>query len=319
MGGSRNGGKAGQNPPRKRISSERFAGVITEWKQTWGWVKAAKTVRHPKIGDGRIYVHKDDVGFNMSGLPKNLPVEFFVYEDSRGLGAQEVRQASQKKTGAASDENSPLPVGWEKHWSAEHEEFYYWNTKTKETKWTEPGKLADGEVLPPGWSKEWDAENEEWYYWHKASRTAHWELPDTAEDNAADTQGAEEPVKEAKEAPVLGHLRTEGIVTSWQGIWGLISPLKELTEDVKPLLDKNQGKVSINWRDVQGGVKLKVGMHVNFMIGVDHTGLVATGVRLHQDGDDNAADEEEDEQWAKKSKKKASRRLLRRRLMGLPS
>merc|ERR1712187_287494 len=122
------------------------------------------------------------------------------------------------------------------------------------------------------------------------------------DDSAQEAAAAEEkapakPVaKKAQDPPVLGQLRMQGIVTSWQGIWGLISPLSELAEDVKPLLEKNQGKVSVNWRDVQGGVRLKVGMHVNFMIGADHSGLVATNVRLHQDGEDGDDADEEDEE-----------------------
>merc|ERR1712176_1745682 len=85
-----------------------------------------------------------------------------------------------------------LPAQWEKHWSAEHEEFYYWNKETKESRWTEPGKPEVDEALPPGWSKEYDAEKEEWYYWHKQSRTAHWELPELPDQKEGEEEGKED-------------------------------------------------------------------------------------------------------------------------------
>jgi len=237
-------------------------------------------------------------------------VEFVLYRDTQGLGAQDVCKAPAAPATKGSiatftsDSEPPLPVGWEKHWSEEDEEYYYWNKVTKASSWTHPNEKDEGE-LPLGWTKEFDEARGEHYYWHKSSRTAQWEKPEAG--NSELTSGRDAPedaaaAAKAAKAPVLGLQRREGIVTSWQIFFGWIAPLGDMSVDLKPLLDKT-GKIYVNWREVKGGGKLQVGAHVNFSLCADDTGVSATDVCLHSEDDraTNAAAEAMDaleQQWA---------------------
>jgi len=61
-----------------------------EWKGKFGWVKAADTVEHEKaeLRDGKLYVNAKDI-VGGEELTAGQAVEFHIYEDSSGLGAEE--------------------------------------------------------------------------------------------------------------------------------------------------------------------------------------------------------------------------------------
>jgi len=319
------GGGKGAKAARKRISSARVRGSIVEWRKTqgWGWIQPEADVDHPDISknNGRIYLHKNDIkGF--STIKDNMVVDFCIYADHRGLGAEDVREV-------AGANSKKLPPGWEKKWSDEHECHYYWNSGTKESSWTHPGGEDDNdedeEVLPPGWSKVFDKENDTFYYWHKPSRTASWEPPKApaAPKQMAATKPeppakTPEPAKKVKELPVLGQTRVQGVVTQWYSCFGWIVPLQDLGPDLEPSLQKSSNKIYVNQRDVKGGDKLKVGQHVNFLLSIDDSGLAANEVKLHVDGDEDIDREEEqgDEklrrEWAQQDSKAAERQAAER-------
>merc|ERR1712129_645663 len=47
----------------------------------------------------------------------------------------------------------------------------------------------DESPLPPGWEKIWSDEHENYYYWHKATKTASWEHPAPAPEEKAEGKG----------------------------------------------------------------------------------------------------------------------------------
>jgi cold shock CspA family protein len=251
-------------------------------------------LKHPEASKngGRIFIHTGDI---RSGTEVSVgtEVEFFVYADARGLGAEDIGIASAGKQ--SNDAEGPLPEEWEKHWSAEHQTYYFWNQHTKETSWERPTGPSGGggeDKLPPGWSKEFDSARDAWYWWHKPTRTAQWEKPEAPATQETDTpepeteQAAEpEPAQPPADEQVLGQQRMQGIVTKWHGFFGWISPLQNLSEDLKALCERNQERIYVNWRDVKEGVNLKVGSHVSFTLSVDDNGLAAVEVRLHVDGE----------------------------------
>jgi hypothetical protein len=81
-----------------------------------------------------------------------------------------------------------------------------------------------------------------------------------------------------EDAPILGQQRVKGRIAEWHGIFGWIVPSEELTPELKPLLQKGEGKIYVNWRDVQPGVEAKVNMDVEFMLHEDDNGLAASDV-----------------------------------------
>lgn len=61
-----------------------------EWKGKFGWVTATDPIEHEKAAkrDGKLYVNAKDI-IGGEELTVGQAVEFVVYEDSSGLGAEE--------------------------------------------------------------------------------------------------------------------------------------------------------------------------------------------------------------------------------------
>lgn len=89
-------GPTGPNLARIRVAPARFGGLVESWSNTFGWIRPFEKVNHPKAGKhgGKIYVHAKDVVGGFQVLPVGAPVEFYVFEDDAGLGAEEVNIGS---------------------------------------------------------------------------------------------------------------------------------------------------------------------------------------------------------------------------------
>merc|ERR1719272_988469 len=89
-GKSKEGGK-GHLLPRTRISEAPFSGTITAFKGKYGWIEPAESIEHPKAN-----LHKGGLFFSSSDLALGEPlepgtiVEYHIWEDDTGLGAEEV-------------------------------------------------------------------------------------------------------------------------------------------------------------------------------------------------------------------------------------
>lgn len=295
--------KAPAKASRKQVSSKRIVGTVHVWQKTWGWIKPVEELDHPDAGKtgGRVYIHQSDLRGD-GNLEIGSDVSFFLYVDRRGLGAMDCSEVSKgvaeaKTNGVTGEKTStpqlgekerPLPEGWEKHWSSEHAEYYYWHRPTKESTWTRPTAEDEDEegLLPKGWTKHYDEDRHEWYYWHKKSKTSTWERPSVVApvvstgDAAAGAAAQAEPQKVAiaPDGPVIGQTRLRGRITKWHGFFGWIGHLHGVAEDLKPMLAQNGDKIYLNWRDVRQGSTLQAGSSVEFNVYVDDTGLCASDV-----------------------------------------
>lgn len=264
------GGGKGRSP----LGSQVLTGMISEWHGQWGWISPDEVVKHPLVKQNKIYVHQNDASGDLSA---GSTVEFSLYSDAKGVGADNCRAAG----------SGPLPAGWERMWSDEHKEHYYWHTASKEASWVRPtpdgSSGGDDEDLPDGWTKQYDTKQEEWYYWNKATKTASWEKPvqrATEGGKAQSARAVERDVRPAADGPVLGQQRIRGRVTQWQGFFGFITPQGRLSADLQPLLERHQDRIYVNWRDVQKGVNMEVGTAVDFLVYADDNGLGAQDVQL---------------------------------------
>lgn len=72
---------------KTRLSPNLFAGRVTEWKGTYGWIESLEPIDHPEATrhQGKIFVHADDI--HGKQLREGVICEFFLYVDSQGLGA----------------------------------------------------------------------------------------------------------------------------------------------------------------------------------------------------------------------------------------
>jgi len=131
-------------------------------------------------------------------------VDFLVYADDNGLGAQDVRLQSkmQKNTGY-----NKAVAALEEEWAEQDAELAgidgEWEAAAS-VGVAEPDQEFDddafeGELLP-GWEQVWSDENNCHYYWHKATKTASWERPcvvntssvPVVKDKVWEGEGAEE-------------------------------------------------------------------------------------------------------------------------------
>merc|ERR1712173_208322 len=89
-GGKNSNRGKGHTLPRTRISAEKFTGSVLTWKGKYGWIKPGEEIPHEKAAKNNraLFVSMDDV--NGKELVAEGQVEFHIFEDSSGLGAEEV-------------------------------------------------------------------------------------------------------------------------------------------------------------------------------------------------------------------------------------
>jgi len=71
---------------RTRISDAAVRGTIKMWKDTFGWITPNEPIAHP-LFKGEVYLGRKDVE-NPETLVPGIEVQFHVYADSQGLGAE---------------------------------------------------------------------------------------------------------------------------------------------------------------------------------------------------------------------------------------
>eukprot|EP00441_Pelagodinium_beii_P031915 CAMPEP_0197626476 /NCGR_PEP_ID=MMETSP1338-20131121/5428_1 /TAXON_ID=43686 ORGANISM="Pelagodinium beii, Strain RCC1491" /NCGR_SAMPLE_ID=MMETSP1338 /ASSEMBLY_ACC=CAM_ASM_000754 /LENGTH=170 /DNA_ID=CAMNT_0043197017 /DNA_START=61 /DNA_END=573 /DNA_ORIENTATION=- len=83
----------GHKLPRERITEAPVIGEVIEWKGKYGWLQPSEPIQHEKAGkrEGKIFVGKDDI-VGGSELEAGKLVQFHVFSDPAGLGAEEVLQ-----------------------------------------------------------------------------------------------------------------------------------------------------------------------------------------------------------------------------------
>lgn len=88
------GGKGKSKPagPKEVIHDEPLNGTIVKWQGKFGWVKPDDEIDHPLAGNHQdLYVSQEDVEEEIEGVGSR--VQFMLYADNRGLGAQNVKPA----------------------------------------------------------------------------------------------------------------------------------------------------------------------------------------------------------------------------------
>jgi len=104
--GKRNKGKANKEPkepkekkpsgpdlPRERVDNVMLIGEVLEWKKRHGWIKPSEPISHEKASEkhnGKIYVSVQDLEGGLTELEAGKTVQFYLYSDASGLGAEEV-------------------------------------------------------------------------------------------------------------------------------------------------------------------------------------------------------------------------------------
>ena len=81
----------GHTSKRERISEEPITGNVVEWKGKYGWIQPSTTIDHEKAHkrEGKIFVSISDL-LGADALEVDSIVQFHLYVDDSGLGAEEV-------------------------------------------------------------------------------------------------------------------------------------------------------------------------------------------------------------------------------------
>ncbi|CAL1166750.1 unnamed protein product [Cladocopium goreaui] len=84
----------GHTLPRERVSETPMIGEVLEWKGKYGWIKPQEPIEHEKASrhGGKLFVSQADL-VGVTELSSGRLVQFQLFEDSSGLGAEEVLQA----------------------------------------------------------------------------------------------------------------------------------------------------------------------------------------------------------------------------------
>eukprot|EP00434_Breviolum_minutum_P009398 symbB.v1.2.008276.t1/scaffold519.1/size192877/4 len=85
-----------EKPERRRIRETRFVGLVTEWRGYMGWLQPLSKIEHEQASRHwrLLYLSQNDV-MAVDGVAPWIRagriVDFYVYSDMDGLGAEEVR------------------------------------------------------------------------------------------------------------------------------------------------------------------------------------------------------------------------------------
>lgn len=95
---------AAETPPaeesvRERIGDKRYTGLVIEWRGYMGWIHPLVKIDHPLATkhQGRVYINTKDMAEDSDSalvMKEGRVVDFYVYQDHDGLGAEECRPRS---------------------------------------------------------------------------------------------------------------------------------------------------------------------------------------------------------------------------------
>jgi len=103
----------GHTLPRTRLSAEKFAGLVTQWKGKYGWIKPSQAIEHEKAKqkNGNLFCTMNDIMDGSGALHPGAPCEFHLYEDESGLGAEEVMETGPADPSAIPPEDQAKAKG----------------------------------------------------------------------------------------------------------------------------------------------------------------------------------------------------------------
>jgi len=81
---------------REEVSPDVVKGTVVDWKGSYGWIQPDVPVNHESAQHrgGKVWVHRNDLPEGLTELSEGTVVQFKVYVDVSGLGAQELALVS---------------------------------------------------------------------------------------------------------------------------------------------------------------------------------------------------------------------------------
>lgn len=151
-------------------------GILVEMRQGTGWVQPLQAIDHPTAhwNRGKVYLAERDMRRPGQALRPGDLMVFFLYSDSKGLGAEDCFPLRDPNAIAAAEELAevcePPARSWKpptKSWDSPTKPWEPWGTQKKS--W-EPWWKHDGE------NSSWPAQKKEPWWW-KREQSASWSYP----------------------------------------------------------------------------------------------------------------------------------------------
>jgi len=214
-----------QNQARDRrpVSGDILTGEVIEWRAHWGWAFPNEPINHPMVrkNNGKVFIHGADARNpdEAQAVAVGCHVEFSLYVDSKGLGAEEW---------AVLDGGGGADFGYQQAPTFQNRRGGYWVPRHMQqaeehadySAQDPPQPEGNEEPLPEGWEMVWSAEHGEWYFWHGDSKTSAWTRP-TGPPHVAGTeaaagteQQAAPPQKRSRTAKAAGKAATKAVETT---------------------------------------------------------------------------------------------------------
>merc|ERR1711920_98971 len=87
---------SGPQLERERLTAEKFAGTVAEWRGKFGYIQPAEPIDHPNAAkkNGKLWVSQSDLMSGATELAAGTECSFHIYTASTGiLGAEEVEDS----------------------------------------------------------------------------------------------------------------------------------------------------------------------------------------------------------------------------------
>jgi len=284
-GGKGKDGAKGHELPRTRLSADKFVGTVDAWKGRFGWITPAEEIAHEKAKErnGNLFVAVVDLQ-GVEALEVGAPVKFHIFEDSQGLGAEEVEQTGPGTPGKGKSAGKGGKDGAKGGWGAPS----YAKDGGAKGGW---GASSYGKDVGAkgGWGKDGGLGASSWGgkdSWGGKGGKDSWGAPKGVQSGygKGDYGKSEKGGKSKSGAPKgKGHTlpRTRvtaekfaGTVSAWKGKYGWITPAEPVAHEKA---SKNNGSIFVSMDDIQG-TELTPGASVAFHIAEDSSGLLAEEV-----------------------------------------
>lgn len=249
-------GKGGNN--RTPISGPRQIGVVSAWKNVFGWIKPNRPLKHPGARqDGKVYFGAEDVKEELNGV--GAKVSFSLYQDAQGVGATDVRKAT-----AGAIQHFQQKAGTE-------------GRKKVELKPAQ-GKFAQRVAQKQGknastWTK--GVNKPQFQKKHGMQATPKAAMQNKQGHQQKNGQAQNGGNKGQQKRNIVHPKPLSGKVSKWLGQFGWLKPNDTIDH---PAMQKSKGLLYFSQEDVQTEIK-GIGSVVRFMLYEDQRGLGAASVK----------------------------------------
>lgn len=251
--------------PRMRITADKFTGTVVGWRGKYGWIKATEDIEHEKaaLRGGKLFAGMADI-IGAESLDMGAEVEFHIFEDESGLGAEEIVVTGEGK-----------PVAKPAKAAGKGKAAGGKGGKAVTAPLGVKGKAPAGGKGSKGLAQGWNALTS--LVAQVAGATGKGKGFGKAGGKGKDGKGK----AKKKEGHLLPRTRISaekftGTVTAWKGKFGWISPAEPIEHEKAGL---HKGLLFTGINDLQGGIEaLKPDAVVEFHISEDSSGLCAEEV-----------------------------------------